>query len=262
MQRTSLRNCLILVDAFPPVNTVGIHRTVALCRHLAAQGWRVTVITAAPGAASPAAQAAASVNAKTSAMQAAGLRAIRRATILIGFRILQFPCRLLPFRVPGPGGHKCWCARRDSNAQPSDSKSATLSIELRAQDFTATTLKATRLGIRRRQRQPDRHLWHAYVVENKRRTVKASCRQNPGAIDNYWRMIDLPQGVPFGSGLMRRTSIHSHRRHTDTKSARKAKVPRGLIVSTLAPRPRRSNRWCQHRSHAMRQGDSDANRIA
>jgi glycosyltransferase involved in cell wall biosynthesis len=40
--------CLVITDIFPPVNAVGVHRTVALCRHLADRGWQVTVITARP----------------------------------------------------------------------------------------------------------------------------------------------------------------------------------------------------------------------
>ena len=40
--------CLVLAHVFPPVNAVGVHRTVALCRHLVEQGWSVTVITARP----------------------------------------------------------------------------------------------------------------------------------------------------------------------------------------------------------------------
>ncbi len=44
------RSCLVLTDVFPPLSAVGVHRTVALCRHLAEQGWGVTVITARPGA--------------------------------------------------------------------------------------------------------------------------------------------------------------------------------------------------------------------
>ena len=49
-----------------------------------------------------------------------------------------------------------WCARRDSNAQPSDSKSATLSIELRAQGFVAATITFHRVKVRQWQRQPQR----------------------------------------------------------------------------------------------------------
>ena len=44
-----LPRILIVTDIFPPVNAVGTRRTVALCRHLAAQGWGVTVLTARPG---------------------------------------------------------------------------------------------------------------------------------------------------------------------------------------------------------------------
>ncbi len=44
------RNCVILADVFPPLPAVGVHRTVALCKHLAERGWGVTVITARPGA--------------------------------------------------------------------------------------------------------------------------------------------------------------------------------------------------------------------
>jgi glycosyltransferase involved in cell wall biosynthesis len=45
----ALPRILIVTDIFPPVNAVGTRRTVALCRHLAAQGWGVTVLTARPG---------------------------------------------------------------------------------------------------------------------------------------------------------------------------------------------------------------------
>lgn len=38
-------SALVITDIFPPVNTVGIHRTVALCQHLAKEGWHVTVLT-------------------------------------------------------------------------------------------------------------------------------------------------------------------------------------------------------------------------
>jgi glycosyltransferase involved in cell wall biosynthesis len=42
------RRVLIVTDIFPPINAVGTRRTVALCRHLAAAGWGVTVLTARP----------------------------------------------------------------------------------------------------------------------------------------------------------------------------------------------------------------------
>ncbi len=44
------QRALVITDVFPPLSVVGVHRTVALCRHLAEQGWGVTVITARPGA--------------------------------------------------------------------------------------------------------------------------------------------------------------------------------------------------------------------
>ena len=40
--------CLTIADVFPPVNAVGVHRTVALCRRLVEQRWSVAVITALP----------------------------------------------------------------------------------------------------------------------------------------------------------------------------------------------------------------------
>lgn len=41
-------SALITTDIFPPVADVGVYRTVALCKHLVAGGWNVTVITARP----------------------------------------------------------------------------------------------------------------------------------------------------------------------------------------------------------------------
>jgi len=42
------RSITVITSIFPPVNGVGVHRTVALCRHLVERGDRVTVITARP----------------------------------------------------------------------------------------------------------------------------------------------------------------------------------------------------------------------
>ncbi|MDY0170856.1 MAG: glycosyltransferase [Thermoguttaceae bacterium] len=43
------RSALIITRSFPPDASVGVHRVLGLCRHLAESGrWRVTVITAAP----------------------------------------------------------------------------------------------------------------------------------------------------------------------------------------------------------------------
>lgn len=44
---------MIVVDMFPPVNTVGVHRTLALCRRCVETGWEVTVITSRPGEGEP-----------------------------------------------------------------------------------------------------------------------------------------------------------------------------------------------------------------
>ena len=43
----------IVADCFPPSTAVGVYRVSALCRHLAASGWRVNVITARPRAGEP-----------------------------------------------------------------------------------------------------------------------------------------------------------------------------------------------------------------
>ena len=39
---------MLVTYSFPPVNTAGVHRPVALLRNLAKNGWRVTVLTAEP----------------------------------------------------------------------------------------------------------------------------------------------------------------------------------------------------------------------
>ena len=39
---------LVVCSSFPPVNATAVHRTVALCRHLAAQGHEVRVLTIKP----------------------------------------------------------------------------------------------------------------------------------------------------------------------------------------------------------------------
>jgi len=39
---------MIVCSSFPPVNAAGVHRTAALCRHLAERGHRVTVLTMPP----------------------------------------------------------------------------------------------------------------------------------------------------------------------------------------------------------------------
>jgi len=44
----SARSALVITHVFPPVNAVGAHRTVALCRCLVQQGWHVTVVTGRP----------------------------------------------------------------------------------------------------------------------------------------------------------------------------------------------------------------------
>ncbi|MBE3064612.1 MAG: glycosyltransferase [Spirochaetes bacterium] len=44
---------MVVTDTFPPINKVGVHRTVGLCRGLTEKGWHVTVITARPTAHSP-----------------------------------------------------------------------------------------------------------------------------------------------------------------------------------------------------------------
>lgn len=35
---------MLVTDLFPPMNAVGVHRSVALCRHLVETGWQVTVL--------------------------------------------------------------------------------------------------------------------------------------------------------------------------------------------------------------------------
>ncbi|MDZ7617400.1 MAG: hypothetical protein U1E05_10365, partial [Patescibacteria group bacterium] len=42
----SEQSVIVISDIFPPMAAVGVYRTAALCRHLAEQGVRVTVITA------------------------------------------------------------------------------------------------------------------------------------------------------------------------------------------------------------------------
>lgn len=42
------RSIYIVADYFPPMSAVGIHRTLALCRHLVERRWQVTVISARP----------------------------------------------------------------------------------------------------------------------------------------------------------------------------------------------------------------------
>lgn len=41
-------NAILVTDIFPPVNGIGIHRSLALCNHLAKRGWGVTVLTSRP----------------------------------------------------------------------------------------------------------------------------------------------------------------------------------------------------------------------
>ncbi|MCK4626046.1 MAG: glycosyltransferase, partial [Phycisphaerae bacterium] len=50
MVNNDSQTALVITDVFPPLPAVGIHRTVAMCRHLAERDWGVTVITARPGA--------------------------------------------------------------------------------------------------------------------------------------------------------------------------------------------------------------------
>ena len=38
-------SALVVTDSFPPLNAIGVHRTVGLCQHLVKEGWRVTVLT-------------------------------------------------------------------------------------------------------------------------------------------------------------------------------------------------------------------------
>jgi len=41
-------SAMLIASNFPPVNAVGVHRSVALCRELIAAGWNVSVVTARP----------------------------------------------------------------------------------------------------------------------------------------------------------------------------------------------------------------------
>lgn len=36
---------MVVTDLFPPMNAMGVHRSLALCRHLVETGWQVTVLT-------------------------------------------------------------------------------------------------------------------------------------------------------------------------------------------------------------------------
>jgi glycosyltransferase involved in cell wall biosynthesis len=45
-----MKKVLVICSSFPPTNATSTHRTLALVGHLARQGWRVLVLTMAPGA--------------------------------------------------------------------------------------------------------------------------------------------------------------------------------------------------------------------